>query len=84
MQIVRTDRLCKEYKALSEQGQAQVEKAVRLFIADPSHPSLRTKRMAGFQGIWELRASDNYRITFEKLEHGVRLRRVGTHNVLRP
>ena len=45
----------------------------------PAHPSLGIKRIQGTQGIWEGRASDAIRFTFEKIEGGILLRNVGSH-----
>jgi len=39
--------------------------------------------MEGVRDIWELRVTDNYRVTFQFVQEGVLLRRIGTHNVLR-
>jgi mRNA-degrading endonuclease RelE of RelBE toxin-antitoxin system len=54
-----------------------------LFLEDPSHPSLRVKKMKGTAAIWELSVTMNYRITFEVEGERVLLRRIGTHDVLR-
>ena len=51
--------------------------------ADSRHPGLQVKKMEGVDDIWEIRVTDNYRITFQFVEGGALLRRVGTHNVLR-
>ncbi len=53
-----------------------------LLLKNPSHPSLRVKKIKGAQGIWEMSVTMNYRITFEVLEEEIYLRKVGTHNVL--
>ncbi len=52
------------------------------FLQDPSHPSLRVKKIKGTPGIWEMSITMNYRITFEILEDEIYLRRIGTHDVL--
>ena len=39
--------------------------------------------MEGAPGIWEMRVTDNYRVTFQVIQDGMILRRIGTHNVLR-
>ena len=54
-----------------------------LFLEDPSHPSLRVKKMKGTAAIWELSVTMNYRITFEVDGERVLLRRIGTYDVLR-
>ncbi|MBI4025676.1 MAG: hypothetical protein HY360_11900, partial [Verrucomicrobia bacterium] len=53
-------------------------KALVLFVANPRYPSLHVKKMEGAPDIWELRVSIHYRITFQFVQEGVLLRRVGT------
>jgi len=38
------------------------------------------RKLQGVAGVWEARASDELRITFELIERGVRLRNVGPHD----
>ena len=55
-----------------------------LWIANPSHPSLRIKSVKGRHGVWEMSITMNYRITFQyENEDTIRLRKIGTHDVLR-
>lgn len=53
-----------------------------LLLKNPSHPSLRVKKIKGAQDIWEMSVTMNYRITFEVLEEEIYLRKIGTHDVL--
>ena len=83
MQLLRTERFKKDFKRLPSDIQERVGKALELFMTNARHPSLHVKKMEGAPDIWELRVSDNYRITFQFVQEGVLLRRVGAHNVLR-
>ena len=83
MQLLRTERFKKDFKHLPPDIQERVGNTVERFVDNPRHPSLHVKKMEGAPDIWELRVSDNYRITFQFVQEGVLLRRVGTHNVLR-
>ena len=83
MLLVRTERFRKEYRRLPPEIRERVAKALEQFVRDPRHPSLHVKKMEGAPDIRELRVSDNYRITFQFVQEGALLRRVGTHNVLR-
>lgn len=83
MQLLRTERFKKDFKRLPTEIQERVDKALELFVSHPRHPSLHAKKMEGAPDIWELRVTDNYRITFQFVQEGVLLLRVGTHNVLR-
>ena len=82
-QLFRTDRFKKEYKGLPEEIKGRADKTLELLPTHPRHPSLQTKKMEGAPDIWEARVSDNYRITFQFVQEGIVLRRIGTHNVLR-
>ena len=75
----RTARFKRATKKLTTQDQGRLTKALLLFEVSPSHPSL-IKRVQGTKGIWEGRASDAIRFTFEKIEGGILLRNVGTHD----
>lgn len=83
MQFLRTERFKKEFHHLPSDVQARAAKALELFTTNPRHPSLQVKKMEGTSGIWELRVSDSYRITFQRFAGGALLRRIGTHNILR-
>ncbi len=83
MEFFRTQRFKKDFKHLPVEIQERVGKTLERFMSDARHPSLHMKKMEGAPDIWELRVSDNYRITFQFVQEGVLLRRVGTHNVLR-
>lgn len=83
MRLLRTDRFKKDFKKLPAPIQERTLKSLRLFVNDSRHPSLHTKKMEGVPGVWEMRVSDDYRITFQYAEEGVLLRRVGPHDILR-
>ena len=83
MQLFRTERFKKDFQRLPTEIRQRTEKALELLVSNSRHPSLQVKKMEGTRDIWELRVTDNYRITFQFIQEGVLLRRVGTHNVLR-
>jgi mRNA-degrading endonuclease RelE of RelBE toxin-antitoxin system len=80
MQLLLTARFQRAHAALSPRGQKKVEKALRLMAADPRHPGLGVKRIRGTAGIWEARASQALRITFEAQGDSIALRNVGRHD----
>ncbi len=71
------------FKRLPKEIQNQAYEKLAIFLEDPSHPSLRVKRMKGTAAIWELSVTMNYRVTFEQDAERILLRRLGTHDVLR-
>ena len=82
-QLFRTERFKKDLKRLPHDVQERVGKALGTLIENPKHPSLQIKKMESASDIWEIRVTDNYRITFQFVKEGVLLRHVGTHNILR-
>ncbi len=80
MILERNERFRRAYRRLSRRDQERVDRAIARFVADPGHPSLRVKRVQGTAGIWEARASDALRFTFQRTEGGVVLRNVGAHD----
>jgi len=83
MQLLRAERFKHDFQRLPSDIQERTANALERFVANPRHPSLQVKKMEGAPGIWELRVSDNYRVTFQRFQGGVLLRRIGTHNILR-
>jgi len=82
--IERTDPFLQDYDDLPPLIQRRVEEAIQLLFENLRHPSLRVKKIQGALDIWEARVTDAYRMTFEIVEGGIlRLRRVGTHNILK-
>lgn len=80
MHFIRTERFKRAYRKLEPTEQELVKKALRQLAADRSHPSLRIKRVQGTDGIWEMRAGRDIRITFEISDDAYMLRNVGHHD----
>ena len=80
MKISRTGSFNKDYQHLPARVQEAFEKKMRLFAQNTRHPSLRIKKMKGFQNRWEGSIDMFYRFTFEI--HGDRylFRRIGPHD----
>ncbi|MFH1778392.1 MAG: hypothetical protein ABH952_12715 [Candidatus Omnitrophota bacterium] len=55
---------------------------IELFLRDPTHPSLRVKRIKGTDCLWEMSITMNSRLTFEVSPEELFLRKIGTHDVL--
>jgi len=76
----RTTRFKRAAKKLTAQDHERVAKALLLYETNPAHPSLGVKRIQGTADIWEGRASDSIRFTFQKFDGGILLRNVGAHD----
>lgn len=83
MHLEATQTFVRLYKKLPVGVKEQVKKTLSLFQANPTHPSLRHRKMAGQMDIYELSVSMQYRITYQKVDQTAYLRKVGTHDILR-
>lgn len=74
-------RFVKSYARLDKPSQKVVDKALQLLLNDFSHPSLRTKKIQGYEDIFEASANMDIRVTFhlEKPDTIV-LRNCGHHD----
>ncbi len=81
--IARTESFAKDFKSLPKEIQERIERAISRLAQNPSHPSLRIKKMRGLKGVWEASVTMTYRITFHRATDTIVLRRVGTHDILR-
>ena len=76
----RTSRFKRAAKKLTAQDRGRLATALLRYEENPTHPSLGVKRIQGTRDIWEGRASDSVRFTFEKIDGGILLRNVGRHD----
>ena len=83
MHLEATRTFLRLYKKLPNDVQGQAKKTLTLFVENPSHPSLRHRKMAGQGNIYELSVSISYRITYEKTGETAILRKIGTHDILK-
>jgi mRNA interferase RelE/StbE len=80
VRIVRTVRFKKAWKELNEEEKELARKALRNMVSDLRYPALRVKKMKGVEGIWEARASQTLRITFQVQGDTIILRNIGRHD----
>ncbi len=82
-EVVFTPRFERLFRNLPKQIRERTYATLALYAENPTHPSLRLKRVKGSPGIWEISVTMNYRITFQVEGERVLLRRIGTHGILR-
>ena len=76
----RTSRFKRAAKKLTAQDRGRLATALLRYEENPSHPSLGVRRIQGTTDIWEGRASDSIRFTFEKIDGEIILRNVRPHD----
>ena len=82
-EVVFTPRFDRLFRRLPKAIRDETYEKLALYLDDPSHPSLRVKKIKGTAGIWEMSVTMSYRLTFELHGERILLRRIGTHDILR-
>ncbi|MDO8681864.1 MAG: hypothetical protein Q7N50_00070 [Armatimonadota bacterium] len=80
MRFVITKRFAEAYRSLPETLRKKANKALRLLVENPRHPSLRLKKIQGAGGIWEARVDKACRMTLEIHSDYFLLRNIGKHD----
>ena len=66
-------------RALSKPDQAAARRAYRQFVADPSHNSLRFKKLAGHESLWSVRVTLSVRAVGHREGDTIIWVWIGTH-----
>jgi len=82
MELVFTKTFIRDYRKLSQTIQEQVDRKLALLLQNMRHPSLRVKKVRGYDDVWEGSITMNYRFFFRQAVDKYVLLRVGTHNEL--
>lgn len=82
MTLEYTRTFAKDYAKLPDEIRKKLDRQLKNLTINFRHPSLHTKRVKGFQSIWEARIDYQHRITFVVKDDIATLRRVGPHDVL--
>ena len=79
-----TERFQKHYKTLSQHEKKQLSKKLELLAENPSHPSLRTKRIQGTDKLYECSVNMDIRIIwYYEGNTMIIIVDVGHHDILR-
>lgn len=81
--IIYLPHFKRDYKKLTSIAKEKVKKALLLMEDDLRYPSLQVKKIKGTKNIWEARASESLRITFNMEGNIIILRTTGEHDVLK-
>lgn len=80
MNILWTDKFKRNYKRLPTPISKKFQKQLTLLFSNIKHPSLRIKKMAGRENVWEERVDRFWRFTFQKDKENIVLRTIGPHD----
>ena len=83
-QFTYTPRFQKHFKNLSSVEKRQLRNKLVILAENPSHPSLRTKRIQGSEGLFECSVNMDIRIIwFYEGDQMIILLDVGHHDILK-
>jgi len=68
------------YATLDPRARLAARRAYRLFAENPGHPSLRFKKLGGYENIWSVRINEQYRAVAERQDDTLDWFWVGSHN----
>jgi plasmid maintenance system killer protein len=68
------------YAALDLATRDAARRAYRRFADDPAHPSLRFKKLGGYEYVWSVRINDQYRAVGERHGDTIVWVWIGSHN----
>lgn len=82
--IELTERFKQNYLELPKNLQILFSEKLKLFRANPLHPSFKTHKykMKGKQIIWEAYINKKYRFTFEITANSYIFRNIGPHDII--
>lgn len=63
--FISTRKFDKQFKALDTKNQKQTAKTIEVYIKDPTHPSLRFKKIQGTDSFFEISVNMSIRIVIE-------------------
>ena len=84
LKLTYTERFQKHYVKLSGEEKRQFRKKLAVFADNPLHPSLRTKRIKGTDGLFEFSVNMDIRVIwFYEGDALVALVDIGHHDILK-
>jgi hypothetical protein len=68
------------YARLSQPNRQAARRAYALFAQDSGHPSLRFKKLGGYEHVWSVRINEQYRAIGVRGGDTITRSWIGTHN----
>jgi hypothetical protein len=80
MNSVTRPSFWRAYAGLDPRVKVAARQAYRLFSENPDHPSLRFKKLQGYDNIWSVRINEQFRAVAERKGETVEWAWIGSHN----
>jgi Txe/YoeB family toxin of Txe-Axe toxin-antitoxin module len=68
------------YATLDPRVKESARQAYKLFAQNPDHPSLRFKKLQGYDSVWSVRINEQYRAVGELNGDTIEWAWIGSHN----
>ncbi|HLC21435.1 MAG TPA: type II toxin-antitoxin system RelE/ParE family toxin [Candidatus Methylomirabilis sp.] len=65
MKAAFSQRFTRQYRALSPERKAKLDKQLGLLLSNLRHPSLRAKKYDEARDVWQARVDEDYRFYFK-------------------
>ena len=80
MKVYYSEQFVESVQQFSSKTKKIIKKKLEILLANPRHPSLRTKKIKGQKNIFEASITISVRITWQYFEDGILLRNIGEHD----
>ena len=80
LNVYYTELFLEKVSNLSVDSKKVLKAKLKLLVENPRHPSLRTKKIQGQEGIFEASVTMDIRLTWQYTEDGILLRNIGEHD----
>jgi mRNA-degrading endonuclease RelE of RelBE toxin-antitoxin system len=81
MRILYSNLFKKKVAGLSPEVKKTLKAKLERLVENPQHPSLRSKKIQGTDGIFEVSVTMGIRLTFQYMDDGaILLRNIGEHD----
>jgi hypothetical protein len=80
MNSVARPSFWRAYATLDPRVKEAARRAYQLFSKNPDHPSLRFKKLQGYDDVWSVRISEQYRAVGERKGERIEWAWIGSHN----
>ena len=80
MNSVTRPSFWRAYASLDPRVKQAARVAYQLFSTNPEHPSLRFKKLQGYDHVWSVRISEQYRAVGERKGDTIEWAWIGSHN----
>lgn len=80
MKSIARPSFWRAYASLDQHHRALAHLSYTLFLQNPAHPSLRFKKLKGFERAWSVRIGADYRAVGERHGDTIYWSWIGTHN----